>query len=236
MIRLIVGLGNPGPEHAQQRHNAGFWWVDQIAAREGLHLRPERGFFGDVARMRGPSGDVWLLEPSTFMNRSGQSVAAFARFYKIAPDEILVAHDELDLLPGHARVKLGGGHAGHNGLRDIAAQLGTPAFWRLRIGIGHPGDRAAVVGFVLGRPQRGELDLIEQSLDRSMGVLPLLLRGEMDRAMMDLHRANPGRDPAPAQPRTGQGKAEAGAAGAGRTGAGRTGAGKTGDEGPAPTR
>ncbi len=192
MIRLIVGLGNPGPEHAQQRHNAGFWWVDQIALQQGLELRPEKGFFGHLARMRGPHGDVLLLEPSTYMNHSGQSVGAVARFYKIAPEEMLVAHDELDLPPGHAKIKRGGGHAGHNGLRDIAAHLGTPLFWRLRLGIGHPGNRQAVIGFVLGRPQRGELQLIEQALDRSLEVLPRLLRGEFDAATMELHRGNPG--------------------------------------------
>ena len=192
MIRLIAGLGNPGPEHAQQRHNAGFWWVDQIVAQQGLELRPEKGFFGHVARMRGPHGDVLLLEPSTYMNHSGQSVGAVARFYKIAPEEILVAHDELDLPPGHAKIKRGGGHAGHNGLRDIATHLGTPLFWRLRLGIGHPGNRQAVIGFVLGRPQRRELQLIEQALDRSLQVLPRLLRGEVDAATMELHRGNPG--------------------------------------------
>lgn len=190
MIRLIAGLGNPGPEHALQRHNAGFWWVDRIAQREGLELRPEKGFFGQVARLRGPHGDVWLLEPGTYMNRSGQSVAAMARFYKIAPEEMLVAHDELDLPPGQVKLKCGGGHAGHNGLRDIAAHLGTPAFWRLRLGIGHPGSREAVIGFVLGRPQRAELQLVEQALDRSLDVLPRVLRGEMDAAVMELHRGN----------------------------------------------
>ncbi len=190
MIRLIVGLGNPGPEHELQRHNAGFWWVDQIAQREGLDLRPEKGFFGHVARLRGPQGEVWLLEPGTYMNRSGQSVGAMARFYKIAPEELLVAHDELDLPPGQVKLKCGGGHAGHNGLRDIAAQLGTPMFWRLRLGIGHPGNREAVIGFVLGRPQRAELELIEQAMDRALDALPRMLRGELDAAVMELHRGN----------------------------------------------
>ena len=190
MIRLIVGLGNPGPEHAQQRHNAGFWWLDQLALRERVQLRAERGFFGDVARLHGADGDVWLLEPTTYMNRSGQAVAALARFYKIVPEQILVVHDELDLPPGQAKLKLGGGHAGHNGLRDIAAQLGTPQFWRLRIGIGHPGERSAVVGFVLGRPQRAELELIEQAMDRALDALPELLRGRFEQATMTLHRGN----------------------------------------------
>ena len=191
MIRLIVGLGNPGPEHAQQRHNAGFWWVDQIVQRESLSLRAERGFFGDVTRLRGPQGEVWLLEPSTYMNRSGQAVAALARFYKLTPEQILVAHDELDLPPGQIKLKLGGGHAGHNGLRDIAAQLGTSQFWRLRIGIGHPGDRAAVIGFVLGRPPRSELERIEEAMQRGLDELPRIMRGEFEAAMMHLHRGNP---------------------------------------------
>ncbi len=190
MIRLIVGLGNPGAEHAQQRHNAGFWWVDQIAVSENLPLRPQKGFFGDLARLRGPAGDVWLLEPSTYMNRSGQSVAAVARFYKIAPEEILVAHDELDLPPGQVKLKSGGGHAGHNGLRDLVAQLGTAAFWRLRLGIGHPGSREAVIGYVLGRPPRSELERIEQAMHRALLLLPRMLRGELDAAVMELHRGN----------------------------------------------
>ncbi len=195
MIRLIVGLGNPGAEHAQQRHNAGFWWLDQVVESHKLQLRPEKGFFGHMARLRGPQGDVWLLEPGTYMNRSGQAVAAVARFYKVPPDEILVAHDELDLAPGQVKLKCGGGHAGHNGLRDIVAQLGTPMFWRLRLGIGHPGSREAVIGFVLGRPPRGELQAIEQAMQRSLQVLPRILRGELDVAVMELHRGNPA--PAP---------------------------------------
>ncbi len=187
MIQLLVGLGNPGPEHALDRHNAGFWFVDQIATAAGVSLRPERGFFGDVARVRLQGHELWLLEPSTYMNRSGQSVGALARFYKIPPENILVAHDELDLPPGQAKLKLGGGHAGHNGLRDLIAQLGTANFWRLRLGIGHPGDRAAVVGFVLGKPPQSELRLIEQALDAARDVLPDLLTGEFERAMQRLH-------------------------------------------------
>ncbi len=194
-IQLLVGLGNPGPEHALDRHNAGFWLVDQIAVREGVALRPERGFFGDVARVRIGGRELWLLEPTTYMNRSGQSVGAFARFYKIPPAAILVAHDELDLPPGQAKLKLGGGHAGHNGLRDLVAQLGTPDFWRLRIGIGHPGSRERVIGHVLGKPPQSELTLIEQSLDAALDVLPELLAGEFDRATQRLHASA---KPAPA--------------------------------------
>ncbi|MGE0073186.1 MAG: aminoacyl-tRNA hydrolase, partial [Thiomonas sp.] len=190
MIQLLVGLGNPGPEHALDRHNAGFWLVDQVATAAGVSLKPERGFFGDVARVRLHGHELWLLEPSTYMNRSGQSVGAFARFYKIPPENILVAHDELDLPPGQAKLKLGGGHAGHNGLRDLVAHLGTPNFWRLRLGIGHPGDRSAVVGFVLGKPPQAELRLIEQALEQAQTVLPQLLEGHFEAAMMQLHRAN----------------------------------------------
>ncbi|MDD5000865.1 MAG: aminoacyl-tRNA hydrolase, partial [Thiomonas arsenitoxydans] len=164
---------------------------------------PERGFFGDVARVRLQGHELWLLEPSTYMNRSGQSVGAFARFYKIAPENILVAHDELDLPPGQAKLKLGGGHAGHNGLRDLIAHLGTPNFWRLRLGIGHPGDRGAVIGFVLGKPPQSELKLIEQAMEQSQAVLPQLLKGEFEAAMMQLHRSNRsdgGKSAAAAQP------------------------------------
>ena len=203
MIQLLVGLGNPGPEHALDRHNAGFWLVDQIATAAGVSLKPERGFFGDVARVRLQSHELWLLEPSTYMNRSGQSVGAFARFYKIAPENILVAHDELDLPPGQAKLKLGGGHAGHNGLRDLIVHLGTPNFWRLRLGIGHPGDRGAVIGFVLGKPPQSELKLIEQAMEQSRAVLPQLLKGEFEAAMMQLHRSNRsdgGKSAASAQP------------------------------------
>lgn len=197
MIQLLVGLGNPGPEHALDRHNAGFWLVDQIATAAGVDLRPERGFFGDVARVRLNGHELWLLEPSTYMNRSGQSVGALARFYKIPPENILVAHDELDLLPGQAKLKLGGGHAGHNGLRDLITHLGTPNFWRLRLGIGHPGDRSAVIGFVLGKPPLSELKMIESAMEQAQTVLPQLLKGEFEAAMMKLHRGN---RPEPAKP------------------------------------
>ena len=190
MIELLVGLGNPGPEHALDRHNAGFWFVDQVATAAGVALRPERGFFGEIARVRFQGRELWLLQPTTYMNRSGQSVGAFARFYKIAPEHILVAHDELDLPPGQAKLKLGGGHAGHNGLRDIIAHLGGAQFWRLRLGIGHPGDRSQVVGFVLGKPPRSELTLIEQAMEQAQAVLPLMVKGECEAAMMQLHRQN----------------------------------------------
>ena len=153
MIKLFVGLGNPGPEYADTRHNAGFWWIDQIARQLGATLAPERAFHGHAARASVQGQSVWLLKPQTFMNLSGKAVAALARFYKIAPQEILVAHDELDLPAGEAKLKQGGGHAGHNGLRDIHAQLGSSDYWRLRLGIGHPGHKAQVTA-AAGRAHR----------------------------------------------------------------------------------
>ncbi len=185
-IKLLVGLGNPGSEYEATRHNAGFWLLEQQAAQMRATLRNERDFRGRLAR----AGDVWLLTPTTFMNHSGQSVAAVARFYKIAPEEILVAHDELDLAPGVAKLKRGGGHAGHNGLRDIAAQLGTPDFWRLRIGIGHPRDRNSdqeVVDYVLHTPRRDEQTLIDEAIERARVVLADTFSGSMEAAMMKLH-------------------------------------------------
>ena len=145
MIKLFVGLGNPGPEYEATRHNAGFWWIDALARELKVTLVPERSYHGLVARASVAGHSVWLLQPQTFMNLSGKSVAALARFFKIPPEEILVAHDELDIPPGQAKLKRGGSHAGHNGLRDIHAQLGTSDYWRLRIGIGHPGVKAEVV-------------------------------------------------------------------------------------------
>ncbi len=189
-IRLIVGLGNPGPDYADTRHNAGQWWIDRIARKAGGFLSPERGFFGDVARIKHSGHDVWLLFPTTYMNRSGQSVAALAKFYKIAPEHMLVAHDELDLAPGVIKLKKGGGHAGHNGLRDIAAQLGTPDFWRLRIGIGHPRTlqlNQNVADFVLHRPRLDEQIAIDNSLQKALDVLPALLSGQIPLATKTLH-------------------------------------------------
>ena len=161
MIKLFVGLGNPGPEYEHTRHNAGFWWIDEVARTLGLTLRDERAYFGEMARGNVGGQTVWLLKPQTFMNLSGKSIAALARFYKIAPEEVLVVHDELDLDPGHAKLKLGGSHAGHNGLRDTHAQLGTDQYWRLRLGIGHPGHREQVVSWVLGKPPKDQREAIE---------------------------------------------------------------------------
>ena len=200
MIRLLVGLGNPGPEYEGTRHNAGFWWIDAVARKLGATLLPDRAYHGLVARMNRPAGPLWLLEPQTFMNLSGKSVAALARFFKITPDEIVVAHDELDLPPGALKMKLGGGHAGHNGLRDIHAQLGSADYWRLRLGIGHPGIKSEVVNYVLRKPAPEHRDAIEQCIARSLDALPLLLDGDMERAMMKLH-AKPPR-PKPEKPVT----------------------------------
>lgn len=186
-IRLIVGLGNPGREYESTRHNAGFWWVDEFARSEGISFRSEAKFHGLAAKGQVNSAEVFLLKPQTFMNLSGRAVGAMAQFYKILPSEILVVHDELDLLPGTARLKLGGGHGGHNGLKDIIAQLGTKDFWRLRLGVGHPGDRAAVVGYVLNDPRREERELILEAVQQSLHVLPLILEGKTEAAMLKLH-------------------------------------------------
>ena len=193
MIKLFVGLGNPGPEYAATRHNAGFWWIDQLARRLNVSLTLERAYKGRVARANVAGQSVWLLEPQTFMNLSGQSVSALARFFKIAPDEILVAHDELDLPAGEAKLKFGGGHAGHNGLRDIHAQLGTGDYWRLRLGIGHPGARHEVVGWVLQRPPLDEQIAIEQAIDRAAAAFELLAAGDMNAATQRIHTSKPPR-------------------------------------------
>lgn len=186
-IRLIVGLGNPGPEYEDTRHNAGFWWVERIAAARKAMFNAEKKFHGQAARARLDGHEAWLLKPQTYMNRSGQSVGALAAFYKILPDEILVVHDELDLPPGDARLKKGGGHGGHNGLKDIIAHLGTPDFWRLRLGIGHPGDKSQVADFVLHPANRGEQELIDDTVARSISLLPQILAGDFPAAMLKLH-------------------------------------------------
>ena len=203
MIKLLVGLGNPGPEYEATRHNAGFWWIDEAARQLGARLSADRASFGLVGRVNRQAGPVWLLQPQTYMNLSGKSVAALARFFKIAPQEILVAHDELDLLPGQMKLKAGGGHAGHNGLRDIHAQLGSADYWRLRLGIGHPGDKAEVAGYVLRKPPASEREAIERSIEASLKHLDLMLDGAMQQAVMKLH-AKPERPkpPRPAAPPT----------------------------------
>lgn len=191
MIRLMVGLGNPGTEYEHTRHNAGFWFIDEVARQLKTTLVPDRSYVGLVARVQLPEGPLWLLEPMTFMNLSGKTVAPLARFFKIAPQEILVAHDELDLMPGQMKMKLGGSHAGHNGLKDIQAQLGSPDFWRLRLGIGHPGVKAEVINHVLRKPPAAEREAIDQSISQALGALDLLIAGDMERAMLKIHARPP---------------------------------------------
>jgi PTH1 family peptidyl-tRNA hydrolase len=189
-IRLIVGLGNPGPEHEHDRHNAGFWFADEIARTHGGAWRRERGFFGEAARARIGRHDVWLLKPGTYMNRSGQAVSALATFYRLAPPEVLVVHDELDLPPGTLRLKRGGGSGGHNGLKDITAAMGGADYWRLRIGIGHPRELypgREVVDFVLQRPSRAERLAIDGRLPDALEILPMLVEGQFERAGQRLH-------------------------------------------------
>lgn len=199
MFKLLVGLGNPGPEYEDTRHNAGWWWLDRVAADLRVTLHPERSYFGLVGRTQVQGQPLWLLKPTTYMNRSGQAVAALARFFKIAPHEILVAHDELDLPPGDARLKRGGGHAGHNGLRDIHAQLGSADYWRLRLGIGHPGVKAEVVHWVLRKPPLEQRQAIDAAIDRAARALPLLLAGEVAKATSAIHTTQPPR-PKPPRP------------------------------------
>ena len=185
-IRLIVGLGNPGKEYADTRHNAGFWFVDEVARKANAPLRSESRFHGLVARAELSKHDVWLIEPQTYMNVSGQAVGALASYYKIAPEEMLVVHDELDLPPGTVRLKKGGGAGGHNGLKDIIARLGQ-GFWRLRVGIGHPGNRDDVADFVLHRPGQAEEALIRESIEKSLKVVSLIVKGDLETAMHRLH-------------------------------------------------
>src|SRR4051794_5592335 len=199
MIKLFVGLGNPGTEYEATRHNAGFWWIDALARDLKVSLVPERSYHGLVARTSLHGQTLWLMEPQTFMNLSGKAVAALARFYKIQPDEILVAHDELDVVPGQAKLKFGGSHAGHNGLRDIHAQLGTGDYWRLRLGIGHPGVKAEVINWVLKKPAPDQRTAIEECIVRTLKAVPALLGGEMDKATLLVHTSKPPR-PKPPRP------------------------------------
>lgn len=187
-LQLIVGLGNPGPEYEQTRHNAGALFVELLARQQGVSLSNERKFFGLTGRFSHQGRDIRLLIPTTFMNRSGQAVAALAGFYRIPMDAILVAHDELDMPPGVAKLKTGGGHGGHNGLRDIIAQMGNQnTFHRLRLGIGHPGQASQVSGYVLGRAPQSERDLLDSSIEAALKVLPEMLDGQWTRAMQTLH-------------------------------------------------
>lgn len=185
-VQLVVGLGNPGPKYTETRHNAGFWFVDALARQHGGSFRQENKFAGETARITLDGREVWLLKPQTFMNRSGQSVKLLASFYKVPVEAILVVHDEIDLPPGDVRLKRGGGHGGHNGLRDIIAHLGKE-FLRLRVGVGHPGHKDQVVDYVLQRPSRGDEADILRSIDQGLDVMPEVVAGELERAMHKLH-------------------------------------------------
>jgi PTH1 family peptidyl-tRNA hydrolase len=199
MIKLFVGLGNPGGDYDATRHNAGFWWLDALARELKLTLVADKSFHGLLARSSLHGQTLWLLKPLTFMNLSGKSVAALARFFKIKPEEILVAHDELDVAPGHAKLKFGGSHAGHNGLRDIHAQLGTGDYWRLRLGIGHPGVKSEVIDWVLKKPSPDQRSAIEESVERTLKAVPAMLAGEMEKATLIVHTDKPPR-PKPPRP------------------------------------
>jgi len=199
MIKLFVGLGNPGPDYEATRHNAGFWWIDALARELKVNLVPERSYYGLAGRTSVNGQSVWLLQPQTFMNLSGKSVASLARFFKIQPEEILVVHDELDLPPGQVKLKRGGSHAGHNGLRDIHAQLGSPDYWRLRIGIGHPGEKSEVANWVLKKPAPDQRTLIEDSIAHSLKAHAVMLAGDMDKATLLVHTTKPPR-PKPPRP------------------------------------
>jgi len=188
-IRLIAGLGNPGREYESTRHNVGFRWVDEFARLQNMSFKNETKFHGLAARGQLHGHEVLLLKPQTFMNASGRSVGEMAQFYRIEPAEILVVHDDLDLQPGAARLKPGGGHGGHNGLKDIIAHLGSRDFWRLRLGIGHPGERAEVVNFVLNDPRKEEQALIEQAMQRALEISGLIIAGKQEAAMLKLHSA-----------------------------------------------
>jgi PTH1 family peptidyl-tRNA hydrolase len=185
-LRVIVGLGNPGPEHLNTRHNAGFWFVDMLAKRHGGEFRDYRKYSGETARVIISGQELILLKPTTYMNRSGLSIRQISDFYKIAPADILVAHDELDLPVGTLRLKNGGGHGGHNGLRDTIAHIGE-GFWRLRLGVGHPGNKAEVIDYVLTRAPRAEEDLIYEAVNTAADCMPLLLEQGAERAMTKLH-------------------------------------------------
>ncbi len=199
MTKLFVGLGNPGAEYEATRHNVGFWWLEAAARELKVNLVPEKSYWGLAGRTQIHGQTVWLLAPQTYMNLSGKSVGALAKFFKIQSEDILVVHDELDIEPGQAKLKKGGGHAGHNGLRDIHAQLGTADYWRLRVGIGHPGEKSEVAHWVLKKPSPEHRQAIDETLNRSIKALPQLLAGDMDKAMALIHTSKPPR-PKPPKP------------------------------------
>ncbi len=186
-IKLIVGLGNPGQDYQSHRHNVGFWFCDALADLHGSAFKKESKFFGEVAKVNLAGLNVYLLKPSTYMNRSGQSIQAVAKFYQIHADEILVVHDELDLNPGIAKIKFGGGHGGHNGLRDTIKALSSNDFYRIRLGIGHPGDKTKVADFVLNTPNKSELELIQTALANALSVTQQVIEGKTEQAMNTLH-------------------------------------------------
>jgi PTH1 family peptidyl-tRNA hydrolase len=186
-VQLIIGLGNPGSKYEQTRHNVGFVFVDEIARSKGASWKMENKFHAEVCKLSISGNDVWLLKPNTFMNLSGKAVAALARFYKITPESVLVVHDELDISPGQVRLKQGGGHGGHNGLRDIIAQLGSRDFYRLRLGIGHPGESRDVSNYVLGKASPDDQKHIDDSIYEALRTLPQIIEGEHQPAMKHLH-------------------------------------------------
>ena len=186
-IKLIVGLGNPSKEYEQTRHNAGFWFIDELAWQWKVSLKEDKKYFGEVARVSRAEGDVWLLKPLTFMNLSGKAVGALAQFYKIKPEEILVVHDELDIPCGRIRLKRGGGNGGHNGSKDIQAKLGTADFYRLRLGIDHPGDKALVSAYVLNKPSAEDKQKVDEAIGKSLQGLPLIMEGKWEEATRFLH-------------------------------------------------
>lgn len=199
MIRLVAGLGNPGPEHERTRHNAGFWFVDALASKWRMSLTPERNWFGFAARTSVDGRPVWLLQPTTWMNASGKSVAALARFYKIEPAEIVVVYDELDLPPGQVKIRQGGSQTTHNGVKDTVAQLGSGDFWRLRIGIGHPGIKAEVIDYVLKKPSPDDRAAIDAAIAQALSGIDPLMAGDIERATMRIN-ARPPRPKPPPEP------------------------------------
>ena len=186
-LKVIVGLGNPGSKYTETRHNAGFWFIEELAREYSASFRQEKKFHGEVAKISLAGKDIWLLKPETFMNRSGLAVQSLMSFYRITADQLLVAHDEIDLPPGTAKLKTGGGHGGHNGLRDIISQLGTKDFHRLRIGVGHPGSKDQVVDYVLHNASRDDRILIDRDIDDAVSVIPDLASGTLEQAMQKLH-------------------------------------------------
>ena len=191
-MKLVAGLGNPGRKYESTRHNAGFWWAERLARHTRASLRSEARFHGRLAKIEPPHGEAWLLLPETYMNHSGQAVAALASYFKLPLDSVLIVHDELDLPAGTVRLKKGGGTGGHNGVSDVAAHLGSKDFWRLRIGISHPGPgmRDAVLDYVLQPPRAEERELIEAAIDRSLDLWPLIAHAKMEAAMLKLHTKN----------------------------------------------